>query len=293
MHPKRLSVAGVSLLLLAACSQNALPKEEVFNRAMNAIQAFTSASFVLHAKSDANGETQWNADANGDMASAGKQLRFDVQLSMGKDASFKGSVIVPGENEIYVKADTLSLGQDIAPMAGMMQDTWWALPSGSGSDTAVGGTLSPNPSMLAMQMQTLEVTKERGIERINQRKAYAYDVTMNKDKLLAYLQSVEQQRGGEFDADKWRSYLAARDIAGTVWIDAESFLPDRLSWTVTSSDPSDPSTITFDVTFARQNEDISISPPADAKPLPLTVTDLQRMALPSDGTGSLTSPVLP
>lgn len=293
MHLKRFSLAGAALLLLTACSQNALPKEEVFNNAMSAIQMFTSASFVLHAKSDANNATQWSADATGDMASAGKQLRFDLQMSMGEGTSFKGSIIVPGENEVYVKADSLSLGQNIAPVGSMIQGTWWALPSGTGSDTAVGGALSPDPSLLSMQLQTLEVTKEHGIQRLNQRKAYMYDVTMNKDKLLAYLQTVEQQRNGTFDREQWQAYLAARDITGTVWIDAETFLPDRLSWTVVSSDPADRSTITFDVTFARQNEDVSISPPSDAKPLPLTVTDLQQMMLPADGTGSVTSPVLP
>lgn len=281
---KRLYVLGASLLVFTACTQTALPKEEVFSRAMTAIREFSSASFTLHALSKENGGEKWKADAIGQMASGGKQLRFDLDASMGSDASLKGSIVIPAENEIYVKAERLSLGGSISPMLGAVEGTWWQLPrSATGSQAAA--ELTPDPSFLSMQMEIVTVAKEHGIERINQRKAYKYDVTMDETRLMNYLQTVEQDRGQEFNRAEWQTYLDSHDIAGTLWIDTELFLPDRIEWTVRSAPTVSPETeLTIDISFADHNKDVSITPPEGAIPFPVTADALQNMLMPPTPT---------
>lgn len=280
---KRFSALAVSAFVLAACNQSALPSEEVFSRAMTAIRGFTSSDFVLHARAEENGTEQWKADATGRMASGGKQLQFDIKLDMGPRTSFDGSVLIPAENEVYLKVAGISMGDFAPPMPDSLSGTWWKLPAGSGALTAV--PVTPDPSFLTMQMETLKITKEHGIERINQRRAYKYDVTMDEARLFTYLQTVEQDRGGEFQRQEWQSYLDSHDFTGTLWIDAESFLPDRIQWTVTSSPAANPRTgLSLDVTFANQNETISIVPPATSSPFPMTANALQNMLLPPAAT---------
>lgn len=268
---KRFSAIGAGLLLLTACSQAALPKEEVFGRAQAAIRGFTSATFSVQARSETGGRKEWEINANGQMASGGKQLRFDVTASMGRDAFFKGSVTVPAENEVYVKADSLSLGESLLPGLGSLQGTWWKLPStASGVETTL--PVTPDPSLLTMQMEIVQVTREYGIERINQRQAYRYDVAVDRQKMVNYMQTLEQGRGGEFDREEWNAYLDAREITGTVWIDAETFLPNRLEWTVAERGGS---TMTLEAAFADHNAGVSVLPPASFSPFPATADALQ------------------
>lgn len=289
---RRFAAFGASVLLCASCSQATLTPEEVFGRSMSAIRDFSSAQFTVHARSELNGAPAWRADLDGTMASGGKQLSFDADLSMrtgaAEDASFKGSMLIPAEGEVYVKADSVALGQGTAPFLGALTGTWWKLPeTGSGSSDAA---LTPDPSLLSMQLETVTLTKDRGTERINQRVAYKYDVTMDRAKLLSYVERTEGERGGDFDRDEWETYLSLRDINGTVWIDTETFLPDKIEWTIVSRDPDQPGTVSFDVTFRDHNEPVSIVPPASSSPFPLGTGDLQKLLAPSAGSGATDMP---
>jgi len=289
---RRFAVIGAPLLLLLACSQATLAPEEVFSRATTAIRGFTSADFIVHAKSTEQGNAVWSADIDGSMASGGTQLSFHMNGAMHDGdttaASFQGDIIIPSEGEVYLKADSLSLGQNLTPFLSALTGTWWKLPeTGSGTSS---NALTPDPSLLSMQMETVVLAKDHGTERINQRLAYKYDVTMDQEKILAYLEKTETAKGGTFDRVAWQNYLNMRTINGTVWIDAETFLPDKLLWTIVSTDPDEPNTIELDVTFSDHNEPVSIIPPASSSPFPLGTGDLQNLVTPSDGSGTTDLP---
>ncbi len=283
---KRISALGASLLVFTACTQAALPSEEVFSRAMTAIRDFSSATFTFHAKAEEGGAAQWKADAVGQMASGGRQLRFDIDATMANDVRFEGGIVIPEQNEVYVKADTISMGDSVAPMMGAMTGQWWKLPSGTGA-SASAVPMTPDPSLLSMQLEIMTIAKDHGIQRINQRKAYKYDVIMDETKLMNYLQTVDQERGREFNRQEWQSYFDSHDIAGTIWIDAEIFLPDRIEWTVKSTPTANPeTTLTLDVTFADHNKETLIAPPDSFANFPVTVDALQNLFAPAMGAGS-------
>jgi len=289
---RRFAAISAPLFLMLSCTQATLAPEEVFTRSMGAIREFTSANFIVHARSTDDGEPVWTADANGKMASGGRQLSFDTELRMHggdlQNASFKGKVVIPSEGEVYLNAEEISLGQGMDAMLSAITGTWWKLPeTGSGTSTT---SVTPDPSLLAMQLETVTLTKDHGTERINQRLAYKYDVTMEQEKLLAYLEKTEKDRGGEFDREEWTNYLNMRSIRGTVWIDAELFLPNKIMWTIESSDPDEPETIEFDVTFTEHNENISVLPPETSTPFPLGTGDLQNLFAPSNGSGTTDLP---
>ncbi len=282
---KRFSALGASLLVFTACTQAALPSEEVFSRATAAIRDFSSASFALHARTEEGGVETWKADAAGIMASGGRQLKFDLQASMGSAASFKGSILIPDQQEVYVRAESVSMGESIAPMTGALEGRWWKIPSGSGV-TVAAVPVTPDPSVLAMQLEVLTIAKEHGIERVNQRKAYKYDVTMDEGKLMNYLRAADERRGAEFNEAEWQVYLDSHDIAGTIWIDAELFLPDRIEWTVKSVPETDAGTVlTIDVAFSDHNKEMTVVPPEDSADFPVTVDAMRGLFDPS-GSGS-------
>lgn len=291
---RRFAVISAPLLLLLACTQPTLAPEEVFGRATTAIRGFTSADFTVHARSSYEDETLWSADIDGRMASGGTQISFHANAAMfeagSRAASFEGDVVIPSEGEVYLKADSLALGQGLSPFLSVITGTWWKLPeTGSGASK---NALTPDPSLLSMQMETVTLTKDHGTERINQRLAYKYDVTMDQEKLLAYLEKTERAKGTTFDRVEWQNYLNMRTINGTVWIDAETFLPDKLLWTIVSTDPDEPNTIDLDVTFANHNKAVSIVPPATSSPFPIGTGDLQQLLAPGDDS-DLTLPSLP
>ncbi len=283
---KRFSALGASLLVFTACTQAALPSEEVLSRAMTAIRDFSSASFTFHAKAEENGSEQWKADAVGQMANGGRQLRFDIDASMANDVRIEGSLVIPEQGEVYLKASDISMGGAVAPMMGVMTGQWWKLPSGTGASVSAV-PLTPDPSLLSMQLEIMTIAKDHGIQRINQRKAYKYDVIMDETKLMNYLQTVDQERGREFNREEWQSYFDSHDIAGTVWIDADLFLPDRIEWTVKSSPDANPdTTLTIDVTFANHNEKTLIAPPDTFAEFPVSVGAMQNLFAPAMGAGS-------
>ncbi len=289
---RRFVAISAPIFLLLSCTQATLAPDEVFNRSTTAIREFTSANFIVHARSMMDDKTVWSADLDGSMASGGTQLSFDADLSLNtgetEAASFKGSVVIPSEGEVYLKADNILLGEGLTPFLAALTGTWWKIPeTGTGSSN---GALTPDPSLLSMQMETVTLTKDRGTERINQRLAYKYDVTMDREKLLNYLEKTEKERGGEFDRTEWQTYLSLRDISGTVWIDAEHFLPSKILWTIVSRDPDMPDTVELDVTFTDHNGQVSIVPPSSSSPFPLGTGDLQKLLGPSDGSGSTELP---
>lgn len=90
--------------------------------------------------------------------------------------------------------------------------------------SASGASIEPDdPYLLPLPATFLKVARNRGMTQWNNRTAYMYDVVLR------------DEAGDLFDAlaDRPLPFPALR-FTGTLWIDAESFLPLRSTWDVTS-----------------------------------------------------------
>lgn len=145
-----------------------------------------------------------------------------------------------------------------------VQGQWWRLAPGLSGGSAL--FMTPDPSLLRAQAEILRVTRDRGIQRIHGKDAYRYDVTVDPVRLLLYLQRVAEQSGQAFDRVEAAELLALYDATGELWIDAETFLPHRISWQVSlRADALRVFALTVDLT--RHNDADPVRPPADAQDL--------------------------
>jgi hypothetical protein len=91
-------------------------------------------------------------------------------------------------------------------------------------------------------------------------------VTIDKDKLQEFLAEVARREGIVNPALPDFSSINA---IGHLWIDADTFVIHRLSWTITSNNALKPLHIDILVDLTHQNEPVTITPPAGAEPFPI------------------------
>lgn len=210
----------------------------------------------------------------GKMQNAGKQLSFSANLDVQSGASrLKGSIdmIVAGERETYLKINELTMAPEsmLFPSAILSQvaNQWWLLPSATGSMINTSD-ITPDPSFLNMQTSIINVTKDRGLDTINGRSAYHYDVSVDPAKMKTYLEDVATKRGDSNESNPFEGMNAV----GELWIDSRTFVVHRVIWNLTSTDSAKPLTVHIDAVFANHDKPVTISLPAGAKPLPVGAT---------------------
>lgn len=128
--------------------------------------------------------------------------------------------------------------------------------NGSLIGSASGAGIAPDdPYLLPLPAALLKVTRDRGMTQWNNRAAYLYDVVLR------------DEAGDLFDALADRPVpLPALRFTGTLWIDAESFLPLRSTWEVTSRGGEEK--MTLDI-IMRDAADAPAPPTAVASDQPL------------------------
>lgn len=215
---------------------------------------------------------------DGMMKNAGKQmlLNFDCNGNARNEAEdplrFGGELMVLGDKDMYVFIDEIrfpghsSLSTDTQDML----NKWWVL-SGNQNE-ANADSLTPDPRLLRIQSEIVDILDDRGISSENGYDVIRYDVTLNKDKLASFLFDHSANGSGR-TLDDIRSSIDSLASEGELSIDAETFVLRRIAWHLTYGDKNNGSSIDFDVEFSDHNGEMEISPPVDALPLPSDVTD--------------------
>jgi hypothetical protein len=189
----------------------------------------------------------------------------------GIDHKVQGSLelILLARREVLLHVTTLTIDP---PSTLLNQDAisrllgaWWKLPSKDEGKTTE--SISPDPSLLRMQADVIKVTKDHGLEKINDHDTYHYDVTIDPEKLLTFMRSEAEERHQVFNEDQASQFLQTFQATGEVWIDSESFFIRRLEWNVTSSEEKKESSLhaNLHLDLTDHNTAPEISPPTDVK----------------------------
>lgn len=258
--------------------RGALPPDQVLQKATEAAGTLSSAHFVIHAT--VNGHTSFlpgsldgTVDANGDMQNGGNQLSLTVNADIKRTAdtsntfNVQADVVVAGQNDAYMRLNALTINPEssLLPTALVSQllNQWWHMPARSSGST-VQQNVTPDPELLRMQTQVITVSKDDGMTSINGHSAYHYDVSIDQSKLATYLAEIARRQ----NAPSRTLDLSSMNAQGQIWIDADTFLIHQLVWDISSKDPAQPFHASITVTLTKQNQPVTIVPPANAKPFP-------------------------
>lgn len=279
----RFSTVCCALLVLASCARPAtLPPEEVLQRAARASREMPSARFTARLVLDGPDASPLpmhaELDAQGRMQHGGRQMAFSLEGSgnSGPDTAWQGKaeVVIAGENDVYVllrEFTAPSSDETLSLLIGQFLNQWWHLPPGETPPAAPG--MTPDPQMLRMQADIVDVVRDRGLATVHGRSTYHYDVKLNPEKLQRFLEEVAKERGEPADAAEQKALTEGIDGTGELRIDADTFAVQGLRWTISSGDQSRPMTVhaEFDITDFESGE--AIGPPKDARVLPLSPSD--------------------
>jgi hypothetical protein len=278
MSGQKHRVAFVAALLLAACSTGGDEDPSVvLGRAASTAQRLQSAAFDATFSYETPDGIAAEGQLNGVLSDGGSQSSFnlaaDVTLPQeGVDPTVhaEANVVVAGENQIYMKLNAVDGSLPLLPGIGLVDEAmlgrWFSLgslPSATGSVA-----LSPDPAYIAMQASVLTVTKDRSYEKIDGARCYAYDVTIDRAKMLAFLERTATERGQTFDRGAAEALLSSYDAKGTVWIDAETSVIRQISWLFEPVAGSKNATASFSLHLSKHNEPVEITPPSPVEPLP-------------------------
>lgn len=220
-----------------------------------------------------------------------KQLSASVSIEGSADGTplkLGGDLIVAGENEIYLNVRELTSSDPKSPLRSpffnLIMNQWWKLPSKVG-DSPVN-SVTPDPRLLDLQSQAIVVTKDYGVTTLNDRLSYHYDTTIDQKKLMTYMEEIAKERKEEFDPTEWNDMFTNTDMKGSVWIDAETFRINKMTWNITSKKTDKVWALNFDITFSDHDNAPNVMPPAGAKELPSLPGLLE--GLPLQGTEGAT-----
>lgn len=283
---RRLIVLPAAFLILTSCvTKSDLPPGEVLNRSTQANRTLQSAAFdldiLLHLPAP-QGTTTIDAVVSGVMQNGGTQLQFDVEAegssTAGTNWNTLARFIVAGENEVYVKVEGLTVPPALASFMGGQQPdaltgTWWLLPP---ADEPAGALhVTPDPRMLRMQTEVIDVTRDNGIVTIDGTPVHHYDVAVNNEKLAAFLSSLETD-GEATDTTQ----LQDMNITGEIWIDAHTYILRRAQWRAENPVPGQEPLMMMSVDIHDHNAELTVSPPPDAQPFPVPSLQTLPITLP-------------
>jgi hypothetical protein len=215
-------------------------------------------------------------EVDGVLQNGGEQAALNTDVNMewqGADGvnTFYGEVEVrvTGKDEVYIRVDTMDVDSIYMPFTDefitSLQNQWWMLPS-DGSETSPAEEVAARPGILHAQAEVVRVVRNRGVQKINGRNAYHYDVDLNKEKFLTFLERTAQENNKEFKAEDMMEFVNSIEGKGKLWIDTENFYLHRADWDVKlSPKDGDELSFSFSVTLSDHNVDVAISPPEGAQ----------------------------
>lgn len=237
-----------AILLLAGCRRaGEFPPAEVLRRATIASRQLQSAQFdarIAVASTAAPMRGNATATLSGRLTNGGEQTAWSVAL----DASFgsanrettvrlNADVMVAFQQDAYIHLRSFDLsGMQGMPEVAALEGKWWKLPVAERQPSVQ--SVTPDPRFLHAQADVVRVIRDRGIETIRGRDAYRYDVGIDPDKLVAFLEQAATESGKPFDRARSAADLDRYDAKGELWIDAETFRVHRIVWMIKDKDSS-------------------------------------------------------
>ncbi|PIQ76694.1 hypothetical protein COU78_05375 [Candidatus Peregrinibacteria bacterium CG10_big_fil_rev_8_21_14_0_10_49_24] len=271
-------------VVISACSQvsdvQILSPEEVLKNAAQVSMDLETVRYDLSGDVhivDANDvPTNGTMTMKGLIRDSGEQLQFSVDFSATTkypegDSSLSATVdvIIAGSEDLFVRLERYDLDGTNPFFNPELLDkftgTWWKVPSRDNQVSSV--SLTPNPRILHAQSQVISVLKDKGLATLQGRKMYHYDVRLDQDKMVTYLQQLAGEAQGEFDEAAVRASLADLEAKGEIWIDAETFAVQKLHWDIRQklTNTNQQIQTSFTVNFSDHNNAPAIVPPTDAK----------------------------
>ncbi len=234
----------LGLLLLASCARKSpIPPEEVLRRAVSASGQLQSASFTVEADvqisapglngggslklsgvlQDGGNATKFALDVDGSVAQGSQPLSGKATIHVASDR----------DREMFFLIDSLELSSDnplfTQESLQKLLHHWWKIPQkNAGSMVPV----SPDPGLLRAQSEVVKVTKDLGVFSLDGSDAYHYGVTLDPQKMAAYLQRLSEENHRPLDRDTTLDDLGAYETKGELWIDAETFFVRKIQWTI-------------------------------------------------------------
>ncbi len=276
----------VSVTLLTNCSSitrvspSPLPPEEVLRRAADATALLESAEYAAEGSFgtvSAIRSTTGTFRMDGRLQNAGKQITFlaDVTAQVEGHSSLPSAiagaaeVVVISENEVYLNIRALSSqpeGTVFRPeLVERFAGRWWLLPAGVSPAGAM--SITQDPRMLQAQSKVVTVTRDRGIETLDGRDTYHYDVSLDTARLLAYISAHSAERGDTFDAESMLQYIQGIVATGELWIDAQTYFLQKIQWNIASVPYGDGGMLSLAAVIALRSHN---SAPAIASPKEFT-----------------------
>ena len=258
----------LSCVTLVSCAGPLeLDPEEVLRRSSIAHRDLAAADVLIDATiTTGNAEqiTATRVEANGRLAKGGGQSAFSVHLDSQQtlDARTQGisadlEVIVAGEGDAYFFIRSLESvpPHELFSSAPFTQflNAWIHLPA---TDEAAID-LTPDPALLQMQTDIVRVSADKGIEVLNGRAMRRLDVTLDQARLNEFFQTLASA-----DTPGDMTY------AGTLWIDAKTYVLRRAEWQIHSLDSDSLMDARLTAEITPRDEIRAISPPANAVELP-------------------------
>ena len=291
----------VATLFLVGCSiverPEPLPPDEVLSKSAQESQSLGSATFTSTVVFDIK-QSLFNvngtASIDGRLQNAGQDVLASIELHAGgklSDGDFSVGAtiesIIMGEDALYFKINTFTLEPEDAMFAAgtvaTLQGKWWQLPlRGSGQGSV---PITPDPQLLRAQVEVVDVMEDHGFKKIDGHNAYHYTVSINRDRLLKFLEKRAEEEEGSFDRDEAIVMLERLTVTGELWIDAETYHVRKVEWeakqAATKEDEQE-STLSFTMSLNDHNEAEPITAPADAEPFsPFAFVGMPGGALPT------------
>jgi len=276
MRTYALPIALCTLLLASCTTQGGLDAEEVLNRSSVSNSGLLSARILLTARISSVSATTGTLDASGilegSMQQGGRQLDVafhtdGVRTSMGQSLTWNGvgRLMVLSEQESYVFLESLETTPAL-PLLSLPEykdaiGSWFRLP-------AVGdapATVTPDPRFLRLQSDAVRVTKDRGIDTMDGKRMYHYDVAIDPVRLATFLR--ESSGEDEEGAQRMMAQLSRYDAAGELWIDETTFLLTKAVWNITEKGKDAP-TMTLSMSLSDLGLQVTVIAPDNAQPFP-------------------------
>ncbi|MFH1444784.1 MAG: hypothetical protein ABIG34_05380 [Candidatus Peregrinibacteria bacterium] len=282
-------LGGIPLFLFLREAPSTTPSrdvEEVMNLAAQNSRSLQSARLTGEGYFRIEGgalPASGTVELNGILQDAGDSLQMSVAIDAlfspagNRSQTFRlrgaGEMVVVGKKDLYFNVESLSTEPDGSlfqpELVALLAGQWWALPSAAGEEEGAvpGGTMTPSPNLLRAQSQVVRVVRDRGTTSLDGATVFHYDVAIDQDKLLAYLEQVAAARNETLDRDSLARSLVGLQATGEMWIDAESYVLRQALWTIENFRMQQGMfSGSFSIHLSDFDSAPTVTPPVEAKP---------------------------
>lgn len=271
-------------LLLSSCAERHIAPEEVLRRTAVASQEMRSARFEVQGEVTMGTGSGWAfAAGSGVLQDGGRASRFALHLQSlsvvqnGTDVD----VILLGPCDVFLRPTVIGAGAELIGFprdaSGALLNRWWRTGCAGSAPSLF---LTPDAGLLRLQVRALRVEEDRGIEVSEGGPAYHFVVSLDQDRLQNFLSAAEG--GTAADAFSLRSSLDQYAITGEVWIDRDTFVLQRLSWSLQPKRVArDASALHFAVRLWDHGTAERIAPPVSAERLQFPLAPAAETGVPS------------